>query len=222
MIEAILFDLDGLMVDSEPHSFASWRAVMAQRGIDYDYATFELTLGLSLPDTADLLGERYRLTGQSAELIHDKTEYQITQLDGNVQPMPGLIALLDAIDHFGLKKAVASSGRRRYVNAVLAATHLDRRFGTIVSGDDVVNSKPAPDIFLAAAQALHVDPAQCLVLEDAPAGVQAAKAAGMVCFAVPNDYTRRLDLSQAAAIMSSLFEVEASLPRLTEGVVRAA
>jgi HAD superfamily hydrolase (TIGR01509 family) len=211
MIEAILFDLDGLMVDSEPHSFASWRAVLDHRGIDYDYATFELTLGLSLSDTVDLFGERYQLTGQAAELIRDKTEYQLTHLDGNVQPMPGLIALLDAIDQRGLKKAVASSGRRCYVSAVLSAIHLDGRFATIVSGDDVVNSKPAPDIFLAAAQALDVDPAHCLVLEDAPAGVQAARTAGMMCFAVPNDYTRRLDLSLADRVVSSLYEVKSIL-----------
>jgi HAD superfamily hydrolase (TIGR01509 family) len=211
MIEAILFDLDGLIVDSEPHSLASWQAVLARRGAQFDQPTIDSILGLRLVETARLAIRLFDLNDEPAALAQEKTDYQITHLDGNVQPLPGLIDLLDLIDQRGLQKSIASSGTRAYVQAVLAATHLSDRFDTVVTGDDVIHGKPAPDVFLAAAQALHVAPENCLVLEDAPAGVQAAKAAHMLCFAVPNDFTRSLDLSLADAIMPSLFDVRAIL-----------
>ncbi|MBI5567489.1 MAG: HAD-IA family hydrolase, partial [Chloroflexi bacterium] len=103
------------------------------------------------------------------------------------------------------------SGLRRYIDAVLATIGVRERFDVIISADDVINGKPAPDVFLAAARALNVAPENCLVLEDAPFGVQAAKAAGMTCFAVPNAHSHALDLSLADRIISSLHEVRTIL-----------
>jgi beta-phosphoglucomutase len=94
---------------------------------------------------------------------------------------------------------------------VLRVNGLFDRFSVIITGDQVAHGKPAPDVFLAAARALHVEPQQCLVLEDAPAGVQAAKAAGMTCFAVPDHSVARLDLSQADKVVASLHDVPAIL-----------
>ena len=211
MIKAVLFDLDGLMVDSEPHSLAAWQAVLARRGARFDQPTIDSILGLRLFETARLAIRLFDLNDEPEALAQEKTDYQIAHLSGNVWPMPGLSELLDLIDRRGLSKAIASSGTRAYVHAVLATTHLDHRFNTVITGDDVLNGKPAPDVFLAAAAALHVPPEQCLVLEDAPAGAQAAKAAGMTCFAVPNDFTRHLDLSLADQIVPSLQEVKTIL-----------
>jgi HAD superfamily hydrolase (TIGR01509 family) len=213
MIEAVLFDLDGLMVDSEPHSLASWQAVLARRGAQFDQATIDGILGLRLSETARLAIRLFDLNDEPAALAQEKTDYQIAHLDGNVRLMPGLIELLDLIDQRGLQKSIASSGTRAYVRAVLAATHLTDRFNTVITGDDVIHGKPAPDVFLAAAAALHVAPENCLVLEDAPTGAQAAKAANMLCFAVPNDFTRSLDLSPADRIVPSLLDVCALLMR---------
>jgi len=214
MIRAVLFDLDGLMVDSEPHSLRSWHAILASRGVSLDQPTTERMLGLRQVETGKMLVERYRLPDQPSALSREKEEYQIGHLDGNVSAMPGLLALLDEIDRRGLHKAVASSGVRRYVHAVLQIVGLTGRFSTIITGDDVQNGKPAPDTFLAAAHALQIDPPHCLVLEDAPAGVQAAKAAGMQCAAVPNQYTHKLDLSLADYLFSSLLAVRGALPNL--------
>ena len=222
MINTILFDLDGLMVDSEPHSIAAWRAVLARRGAALDQPTLDRLFGLRLSETSQLLIDLFQLPDRPADLAHEKNEYQITHLDNQVKPMPGLIELLAEIDRRGLGKAIASSGLRRYVEAVLQTTQLADRFSVIVTGDDVINGKPAPDVFLAAARALHAEPQQCLVLEDAPTGVQAAKAAGMLCFAIPNEQTRALDLSRADKILSSLHDVGRALPDLTESVMRTA
>jgi HAD superfamily hydrolase (TIGR01509 family) len=215
MLKAILFDLDGLMVDSEPHSLASWEAVLKERGVTLDQPTIDSILGQRIDATARTLIDQYHLPDTVQGLADAKTEYQITHLDGNVKPKPGLIELLDEIDRRGLKKAVASSGIRRYVEAVLRVNGLLDRFSVIITGDQVAHGKPAPDVFLAAARALHVEPQHCLVLEDAPAGVQAAKTAGMRCLAVPDHSVAQLDLSQADRVVKSLHDVQAMLPQLT-------
>ena len=211
MIQAILFDLDGLMFDSEPHSLASWDAVLKERGVTLDQLTIDSILGLRIDATARTLIDKYYLPDSVQELSDAKTEYQIAHLDGKVPPMPGLLELLDEIDRRGLPKAIASSGLRRYVEAVLRANGLLDRFSVIVTGDQVARGKPAPDVFLAAARALDVEPQDCLVLEDAPAGVQAAKAAGMLCIAVPDHGMAQLDLSQADKVVASLHDVRTLL-----------
>ncbi len=211
MIRAILFDLDGLMFDSEPHSLASWEAVLKGRGVTLDQLTLESILGLRIDATARALIHKFHLTDTVQDLSDAKTEFQIAHLGGNVPPMPGLFELLDEIDRRGLQKAIASSGIRRYVEAVLRVNGLLDRFSVIITGDQVAHGKPAPDVFLAAARALNVEPQACLVLEDAPAGVQAAKAAGMLCIAIPDHGVAQLDLSQADKVVASLHDVLTAL-----------
>ena len=214
MIRALLFDLDGLIVDSEPHSLNSWRVVLLTRSVALEQAVIDRMFGLRQIEAAHLLSDAYGLAESPELLAREKEEYQITHLAGQVPPMPGLFALLDECTQHELRLAVASSGVRPYVMAVLEAVALTGRFSGIVTGDEVKNGKPAPDIFLAAAHALQVEPQQCMVLEDAPAGVQAAKTARMRCIAVPNRHTRQLDLSAADLILPSLDAVRDELATL--------
>jgi HAD superfamily hydrolase (TIGR01509 family) len=214
VIRALLFDLDGLMVDSEPHSLNSWRVVLSTRGVVLEQNVIDRMFGLRQTDAARMLADVYGLAESPELLAREKEEYQITHLAGQVPPMPGLSALIEECTQRELRIAVASSGVRPYVLAVLEAVALTGRFSAIVTGDEVKNGKPAPDIFLAAAQALQVEPQQCMVLEDAPTGVQAAKAAGMRCIAVPNGHTRQLDLSAADLIFPSLNAVRDKLATL--------
>jgi HAD superfamily hydrolase (TIGR01509 family) len=199
------------MADSEPHSLASWHAVLARRGITLEQAVSDSMFGQRLIDTAQMLVTRYKLSEPPAALAREKESYQISHLAGRIAPMPGVGELVDELERRGVGKAVASSGVRRYVTAVLEEIGLAHRFETVMTGDAVAKGKPAPDIFLAAARALQTEPRACLVLEDAPAGVQAAKAAGMRCLAIPNDHTRSLDLSLADWIVPSLTVVRAQL-----------
>ncbi len=203
------------MVDSEPHSLASWAAILEERGATLDQLTIDSILGLRIDATARTLIDKYHLPDTVQGLSDAKTEYQIAHLAGNVKPMPGLIELLDEIDRRGLCKAIASSGIRRYVEAVLRVNGLLDRFSVIITGDQVARGKPAPDVFLAAARALDVEPQACLVLEDAPAGVQAAKAANMLCYAVPDHSITKLDLSQADKVVASLDDVRELLSSKT-------
>ncbi len=110
MIKAILFDLDGLMFDSEPHSLASWEAVLAERGVKLDQPTIDSILGQRIDATARILIDKYHLPDTVQDLADAKTDYQITHLAGKVKPMPGLIELLDEIDRREMPKAIASSG----------------------------------------------------------------------------------------------------------------
>lgn len=214
MIEAVLFDLDGLMVDSEPHALATWQAVLARRGAQLDQATTDAILGLRLIETSTMLVEHFGLDDDPQTLGEEKSLLQIERLDGNVAAMPGLFELLAALDARGVKRAVASSGVRPYVDAVLRSIGVAERFAVVVTADDVRRGKPAPDVFLRAAERLQVEPPSCLVLEDAPNGIVAAKAAGMRCVAVPNAFTRALDLTVADHILSSLNAVRESLDSL--------
>ena len=213
-IQAILFDLDGLMVDSEAHALATWKDVLARRHVELDQATIDAMLGLRQIETSKMLIERFHLIDDAHALGEEKSESQIAQLDGNTPALPGLFELIDAVDARGLRRAVASSGARRYIIAVLKSIGLDDSFSVIVSGDDVPHGKPAPDIFLRASERLGVAPAACLVLEDAPAGVAAAKAAGMFCVAVPNAFSRDLDLAAADYRLPSLIHVRDALDML--------
>lgn len=213
-IQAFLFDLDGLMVDSEPHALAMWRAVMARRGVALDPPTIEAMLGLRVDATSRMLIERFALRDDPDALGAEKSDLQIERLDGNVTAMPGLHDLIDALDARGIRRAIASSGIRRYIDAVLQSIGLAGRFTVIAGGDEVSRGKPAPDVFLLAADRLGVPPSKCLVLEDAPNGVAAAKAAGMACVAIPNEHTRALDLSAADRILPSLCAVHDQLDAL--------
>jgi HAD superfamily hydrolase (TIGR01509 family) len=135
-----------------------------------------------------------------------KSEHYLKLLESSLRPMEGALELLDALQ--GIRRmALASSSYRDAIDGVLAGLQIAPYFEAIVSGLDVANVKPSPDIFLKVARDLAVDPSQCLVLEDAEKGVVAAHRAGMRCVAVPNDFTKHHDFSMATRVCSSLREV---------------
>jgi HAD superfamily hydrolase (TIGR01509 family) len=135
-----------------------------------------------------------------------KSEHYLMLLESSLRPMDGALELLKAL-HGNRRIALASSSYRDAIDGVLTGLQIAQYFEAIVSGLDVANVKPAPDIFLKAARELAVDPSECLVIEDAEKGVIAAYRAGMRCVAVPNDFTRHHDFSKATRVCSSLHEV---------------
>jgi HAD superfamily hydrolase (TIGR01509 family) len=217
MLQAVLFDLDGLLADSEPHSLEAWRTVLRRRGADLDTATRDTLFGQRLADTARLLKQKLSLPDAPEALAREKTDWQIANLAGRVGPMPGTHALLDALDARGVRKALATSGLRPYVDAVLETLGISGRFDASVTGEEVARGKPAPDVFLLAAQRVGVAPAHCLVLEDAPHGIAAAQAAGIPAFAIPNAQTRSLAFPPGTRFAASLPEIAARLDDLVRG-----
>ena len=213
-IQAVVFDMDGLMIDSEPLHKEVWQVTLRHFGYELDEALFAQLVGLRTREDAVLLREHFRLPVMAEVLARQRNDLFLASLPGRVKPMPGLRELIAQVRVRRLRSAVATSGERRYVDAVVRELNLDGVFDAIAVAEDVERGKPAPDVYLLSARRLGLPPAQCLALEDAPNGVLAAKAAGMRCVAVPNETTCSLDLSAADASLPSLLAVRRNLDAL--------
>jgi HAD superfamily hydrolase (TIGR01509 family) len=209
MINTVIFDLDGLLADTERLHCQAYQMAFAERGVDLstrDYAEHWIRLGKGIVDWVELRG----LDFDPLALRMRKSQHYLDLLQSSLQPMDGALEILDRL-RGKFRIALASSSFRDAVDGVLVGLGIEPYFQTIVSGLDVTRVKPAPDIFLRAATLLGVEPAECLVFEDAEKGVIAAHRAGMRCIAVPNDLTRHHDFSKATRICASLREVDSDL-----------
>lgn len=207
---ALLFDLDGTLVDSEPLHVRANCAVMAQLGIPTQEADFVGFVG-----TADSVIWRemiahHRLGNVTAEdLKQRKARFMLAHLE-KLAVMPGARRLLQEACARQLPLAVVSGTDRHLVEAILRAKELHRFFALIVSGGDpeVAQNKPAPDPYLRALALLGLPPGHCLAFEDSLPGVRSAREAGLVVAAIPNEYTRRWDFSSAHLRLRSLADAD--------------
>lgn len=181
--EALLFDLDGLMVDSEPVWLEVERSIARSFGCEWNDALARSCQGTGLPNTVRTMRDALGIPLSDAEGLARLVGGFIDRVDA-LRLLPGCRELVEAA-HGRLPMAVASSSTGRLVDAVLARFELTSRFTAVVSGESVPRTKPAPDIFLEAAARLDRAPAGCVVLEDSHAGVTAGRAAGMTVIAVP-------------------------------------
>ncbi len=214
MIVAVIFDMDGLMVDSEPMHYEAVNRVLARYGVELSRVENARYVGVPDVDTFADLVERYGLPVSSATLVAEKRATYLELIGGRVAAQPGLYPLLDrlAADEYVL--AVASSSPMVEIELILGRLGVKERFRGCFSAEQVARGKPAPDLFLHAASQVGAQPAECLVLEDAPSGVRAAKSAGMICFAVPSEAARSGDFSPADRVLVSLDEVYPALAAL--------
>lgn len=208
-IQAVIFDMDGLMIDSEQQQSASIEALLREHGIEPVIRANGIVhiAGRRVEDNLQRLKDRHNLTPSVEDLHRRKNELYRESLAKGVDVMPGLPELLDDLKPAPVKKALASGSSQEDVRQVLAHMGLEDYFDAVVSGYEVKNGKPEPDIFLEAAKRLGIDPRFAVVLEDAGVGVTAAKAAGMKVIAIPNKYTRDHDFDAADLVVSSLKEV---------------
>ena len=213
MIQAAIFDLDGLMVDSEPISHQAWLQVLAPYGAGLSEQQYQRLIGIHLERSSAIVAQwtGVPLTPPMLAERHDETILNL--FAAGLEPMPGLLALIEALQGHGLALGVASNSLTHYVEQALQAVGLRAHFGSLVGVDQVANGKPAPDVFLAAAAGLGVAPERCLAFEDSPIGAQAAVAAGMRCLAIPSAALVDLDFSVASARYDSLADVLPDLER---------
>jgi HAD superfamily hydrolase (TIGR01509 family) len=203
-ITALIFDFDGLLVDTETPAFESWRALYAEHGHELTLDLWKDALGTShgfdaLGHLAGLVGEEFDRDGTLARRMEQK---RMMSMD---QPLlPGVRELLDQARMLGMPCAVASSSGRNWIDGWLRLHEIAAYFACVRTADDVAMTKPAPDLFLGAAACMGVAPEACLVFEDSPNGILAAHAAGMRCVAVPGPITRRLTLPPADLTLPSL------------------
>jgi HAD superfamily hydrolase (TIGR01509 family) len=207
---AILFDMDGLMLDTETLAREAWFNTMRTFSIDLTDDVYLQVLGTTGAHTRQIFQQAYGDDIPIDTMYDHKQRYIDDAIaQGRIAVKPGLLALLDHLDAHGIPKAVGSSTVRELVLKKLAVAGVRERFEVIVGGDDVQYGKPAPDIFLRCAELLNMPPAHCVVLEDSDNGVRAAHAAGMRCIMVPDlkppaDDTRQ----KAGAVVSSLSEAK--------------
>ncbi len=217
-LAAVLFDLDGLMIDSEPLSLEAWRQLLAAQGATFDETLLPDMIGRRVQEVAALVIRHHHLDVALDEFMQQREETLIAYARARVQPMPGLLLLLDWLDAADVARAVATSSNRRYAASMLHAIGVIDRVGPLVTGEDVTFGKPAPDIYLLAAAKLGVAAHACVVLEDSLPGVQAGRAAGMVTIAVPNDAVHRFAADCATATVPNLAAAQAWLVRHTQPI----
>jgi beta-phosphoglucomutase len=190
MIKAIIFDMDGVLVDSEAFICQAATAMFAEKGLSVQEADFLPFVGAGEDRYLGGVAQKY---GIPFDVVTDKARtYAIYQelIVGALHPLPGVHHFIDACRTHGLKLAVASSADLVKVQANLNEIGLPfTAFDTVVNGLDVEHKKPAPDIFLLAAERLDTPPEHCLVVEDAINGVEAAKAAGAHCLGLTTSFT---------------------------------
>ncbi len=214
-IRAVVFDFDGLMVNTEEVFQLSGTELLRRRGKEPTPAVFHGMMGRRSHEALAYLIEIMRLDDTVEQLQQESTEIFFAMLDDILQPMPGLFELLERIERRGLPKAVATSSERSYLNHLLGRIDLLDRFDTLLTAEDVTHGKPHPEIYLTAAGRLGVDPAEMLVLEDSEMGTKAAAAAGAHIISVPHQHSAHFSFADAKGVATSL--IDPLILRLVDG-----
>ncbi len=182
-IQAVIWDLDGVIIDSAEEHRRAWLRLASEEGVPFTDADFWSTFGKR---NDDIFAEKWGpLTPDEIHALADrKEEYYREYIRETAAPLPGAMELMSELHEAGFPQALASSTPTKNIRLISDVLGLERYLSALVSGETVPRGKPAPDIFLAAAKALNIGTKECLVIEDAVAGVEAAHAAGMRCIAV--------------------------------------
>jgi beta-phosphoglucomutase len=181
-LKAVLFDLDGVVVDTAKYHYLAWKSIADQEGISFNQRINERLKGVSRMASLDILLETSsRDYGHEQKLeLADKKNHCYVEMIGALRPeeiLPGVVDFLFALSNAGIKRSICSASKNALM--ILDRLELTDHFDTVVSGIDTTRAKPDPEVFELAARRLAVPSASCLVLEDACAGLEGAKAAGM-------------------------------------------
>jgi HAD superfamily hydrolase (TIGR01509 family) len=212
---AVILDMDGVLLDTEPISLRVWRAAAQALGYTLDEETCGLMVGRSQASNREMLAARLGAGCPIDDLVASaQARYREALEREGVPRKPGLERFIAYLDEHQLPRAVATSTHSELAAFKLERAGVLRHFDIIVGGEQVAHGKPMPDIFLAAAERLAVAPARCLVVEDSGPGIQAAVAAGMTAIMIP-DRASPIDIRTAAwVVVESLDDARTSIDRL--------
>ena len=215
---AVVFDMDGLMLDTERIAHRCWSAAAQTLGVEFDSALLSSMIGRNARDSRQFVLAHHGADFPIDALMQEsRRNFDAIVTREGIAVKAGLHALLDWLDSTSVPRVVATSTRRERAEAHLERCGLRSRFDALVGGDEVTHGKPAPDIFLLAASRLDVGPADCVVLEDSEPGVRGALAAGMIPIMVPDMVAPSDDLLACEPlVLASLIDVRshfAALPR---------
>jgi HAD superfamily hydrolase (TIGR01509 family) len=208
-LKAVIFDMDGVLLDSEPVHYESTRLLFeGELGIPFPESANTEFLGSTDRHMFEVLKARHKLTQPLDEIIARRKNLYMDLLAQNGLPWrDGIRELISDLAQSGYRLAVATSGLTRIVEPILETGQIRHLFEVVVTGDDIHTPKPAPDIYLEAARRLAIDPTFCVAIEDTDVGVRAAKAAGMWAIAFPNATTRDMDFSPADFVAGTSGEI---------------
>jgi HAD superfamily hydrolase (TIGR01509 family) len=213
-LQAIVFDLDGVLVDSEPLSRQAWAEILSEYGHQLDDSTYGRMVGLRSDESAQIVIAAHDLPLTAAELLERKGRaYEAIWRQG-LPPMPGLESLRAAMARRAIPWGVATSSPSYYARAILEGLGMAEECRAIAGGDEVAQGKPAPELYLLASERLGTPPRLCLALEDSVPGGRAAVAAGMVLGAIPAPAVRSAFTGLADFIFDSLADVALRLDEL--------
>ncbi|MFA5087146.1 MAG: HAD family phosphatase [Candidatus Paceibacterota bacterium] len=208
-LKGILFDLDGVLFDTEYYQWQGWAEPLKEYGIELTKEIYFNYAGKSWKYIDSEMIHDFNLPLQEGELWEKKKS--LIEKWFTEKAMPLMPFAKEAVEYFHnnpkFKLGLCSGGDKEEVIAKLEKNNFLKYFSIIVAGDDVKNSKPAPDIYLAGIKKIGLMPKECVAIEDTQYGLQSAKDAGLACFVVPNEYSEKQDFSRADKIFKSLKEL---------------
>ena len=210
-IRAAVFDLDGLLVNTEDLYQHVGSELLRRRGRTFEPDLLDAMMGRPPAVSLAIMIAWHGLTDTVEALAPETSQIFSGLLYERLEPMPGAVSLVEGLAARGLPRAVATSSGPAFAHDVLGRVGLRDRFAFVLTSADVVNGKPDPEIYLAAADRLGVEPAAMLVFEDSHNGCRAAVASGAVVVAVPGGHSRRHDFTGARLVAESLAD-----PRIGE------
>jgi beta-phosphoglucomutase len=208
-LEAVLWDLDGVIADTGIYHCRAWQEIFGKRGVEFTEEHFIRHFG-QRNDTIirDTVGTD--ISQEELDIIAEEKEAAYRRLVAeNIKALPGAIELIESLNRHGIKSAIASSAPEENIQVIIRGLGIEDCFQAIAWGREVTEGKPSPQIFLLAAEKLSTHPGNCVVIEDAIAGVIGAKQAGMKCVAVANSHSRN-SLKEADLVVDTLETVSIS------------
>jgi len=210
MIKALIFDLDGTLVDSETLHYRAWEKALVQNGVpSFSFEEFLRFIGTSNEKVAADNIESHNIPKSITELVLEKQSIYMTLLP-EIELCPGVEEMLDRF-HGKMEMAVASSSHKKEIMAILDMNNLLEYFSYVIGGDMVREKKPDPEIYLRAQSFLQFHPGECVAFEDSTHGLNAAKNAGMYGVAIPNMFTKNNNFDRADCVVTSFNEVDVNL-----------
>lgn len=208
MIQALIFDFDGLILETEEPVYLSWKEIYKEYGAELSFDTWSKIIGTAEYDYSPM-EELEKIVGK--KLPKDELQQKRFQIEMNLvlqlSPLPGTRDYIEGAKEIGLKLGLASSSTREWVTGHLARLGLLQYFDCIKSSDDVKKTKPDPELFLKCMECLEVPPDKAVIFEDSPNGITAANQAGIFCVAVPNTLTKQLNTDHADLQLASLADM---------------
>ncbi len=218
-IQGLIFDFDGLITDTEKPEYDAWQTIYHSYGVELALTDWARCIGASY-DAFDPIAHLESLIGRKVpgeQLLAMHRQNANRDLD-HLEPLPGVVSLLQTAQQAGLPLAIASSSDRAWVHSRLKIMGLFHCFNCICTANDVQQVKPAPDLYLAALECLGISAQQAIAFEDSPNGITAAQRAGLFCIAIPNPITAQLPIQHANFIAPSMAELTLaqilSLPKI--------